>query len=231
MSAQTRVSEALGPICSSTYQMSLLGAPTPRSSPHRLFHSETLLPLTFPISQHSWAVPHQSKGQFMGLMRQRAQTGLGGRMFGRYLAPLKQTSHQNMIREGRRIPARCIQAMLMSAKYHCFTRFHMFERHRPNGNKVSEGSAAADLSFFWDTVPVWMLRTCSLMSTIQAHTHMWSKTNTEWSNCRCLPFISGVSQAPGLHLPFPAAAARLQISLWCLKCEQLLCWPEVIWLN
>lgn len=98
------------------------------SPPSRLFHSGTLLPLTFPISQHSWAVPHQSKGQFMGLMRQRAQTGLGGRMFGRYLAPLKQTSHQNMIREGRRILARCIQAMLMSAKYHCFTRFHMFER-------------------------------------------------------------------------------------------------------
>lgn len=44
-------------------------------SPSRLFHSETLLPLTFPISQHSWAVPHQSKGQFMGLMLQRVQTG------------------------------------------------------------------------------------------------------------------------------------------------------------
>lgn len=53
---------------------------TPQSlnprSPSHLFHSETLLPLTFPISQHSWAVPHQSKGQFMGLMLQRVQTGL-----------------------------------------------------------------------------------------------------------------------------------------------------------
>lgn len=127
MSAQTLVSEALRAICSSTYQMSLLRAPNP-SFPSHLFHSGTLLPLTFPISQHSWAVPHQSKGQFMGLMLQRVQTGLGGRMFGRYLAPLKQTSHQNMIREGRRIPAQCIQAMLMSTKHHCFTGFHMFER-------------------------------------------------------------------------------------------------------
>lgn len=50
-------------------------SPNPRS-PSYLFHSETLLPLTFPISQHSWAVPHQSKGQFMGLMLQRVQTGL-----------------------------------------------------------------------------------------------------------------------------------------------------------
>lgn len=149
MSAQTRVSEALRPICSSTYQMSLLGAPTPRlPPPPRLFHSETLLPLTFPISQHSWAVPHQSKGQFMGLMRQRAQTGLGGRMFGRYLAPLKQTSHQNMIRGGRRIPARCIQAALMSAKYHCFTRFHMFKKAKTKWQQ-GEGRFCSGRSVFF----------------------------------------------------------------------------------
>lgn len=100
-------------------------------SPSHLFHSETLLPLTFPISQHSWAVPHQSKGQFMGLMLQRVQTGLWGRMFGWYLALLKQTSLQNMITEGRRssflVLLQCIQAILMSAKYHCFTCFHMFK--------------------------------------------------------------------------------------------------------
>lgn len=70
-------------------------------SPSHLFHSETLLPLTFPISQNSWAVPHQSKGQFMGLMLQRVQTGLWDRMFGWYLSLLKQTSHQNMITDGR----------------------------------------------------------------------------------------------------------------------------------
>lgn len=58
-------------------------------------------PLTFPISQHSWAVPHQSKAQFMGLILQRAQTAFWDRMFGWFLALLKQTSPQNMIKEGR----------------------------------------------------------------------------------------------------------------------------------
>lgn len=77
-----------------------LQSQTPLSSSH-LFYSGTLLPLTYPISQHSWAVPHQSKGQFMGLMLQRVQTGLWDRMFGWYLALLKQTSHQNMITEGK----------------------------------------------------------------------------------------------------------------------------------
>lgn len=67
--------------------------------PPRPFNSRTLLPLTFPISQHSWAVPHQSKGQFIGLMLQWVQTGLWDRMFGWYLALLRQTSHQNMISE------------------------------------------------------------------------------------------------------------------------------------
>lgn len=102
----------------------------PPPTPH-LFHSETLLPLTFPISQHSWAVPHQSKGRFMGLMLQRVQTGLWDRMFGWYLALLKQTSHQNMITEGRGnrflVLLQCIQAILMSTKYHWFTCFHMFK--------------------------------------------------------------------------------------------------------
>lgn len=112
------------------------------SSPSHFFHSETLLPLTFPISQHSWAVPHQSKGQFMGLMLQRVQTGLWDRMFGWYPALLKQTSHQNMITEGRGnrflVLLQCIQAILMSTKYHCFTCFHMFKSRSPNDNKVNK---------------------------------------------------------------------------------------------
>lgn len=99
-------------------------------------------PLTFPISQHSWAVPHQSKGQFMGLMLQRVQTGLWDRMFGWYLALLKQTSHQNMITAGRGntflVLLQWIQAILMSTKYHCFTCFHMFKKPEPNDNKVDK---------------------------------------------------------------------------------------------
>lgn len=109
--------------------MSLSGVRTPQPPPPSsyLFHSETLLPLALPISQHSWAMPYQSKGQFMGLMLQRVQTGLWDRMFGWYLALLKQTSHQNMITEGRGntflVLLQCAQAMLMSTKYHCLYLF------------------------------------------------------------------------------------------------------------
>lgn len=87
-------------------------------------------------------MPHQSKGQFMGLMLQRVQTGLWDRMFGWYLALLKQTSHQNMITEGRGntflVLLQCIQAMLMSTKYHCLYLFpHVWRQslmttRRPN---------------------------------------------------------------------------------------------------
>lgn len=87
--------------------------PPPRPQPHphnhhHLFLSETLLPLALPISQHSWAMPHQSKGRFMGLMLQWVQTGLWDRMFGWYLALLKQTSHQNMITEGQQEQISCL---------------------------------------------------------------------------------------------------------------------------
>lgn len=119
MSAPLHVSWVLTSICSNMYHMSLPRVrrpPLPSLSPTYAFYSATRLPLTFPISQHSWAVPHQSKGQFMGLMLQRVQTGLWDRMFGWYLALLKQTSPQNMITEGKEGPL--LLSYLISSRPH-----------------------------------------------------------------------------------------------------------------
>lgn len=95
------VSRALTAICSNMYPMSL-SSESPLHIPLQLLSLPgPPLPLTFPISQHSWAMPHHSKSQFIGLMLQWVQTGLWDRMFGWYLALLKQTSAQNMITGGK----------------------------------------------------------------------------------------------------------------------------------
>lgn len=106
MSAQLCVSKVLTVISSNMYQMSLS-----RVRPLIPLPAHTLRPYSPSPSQHSWNMPHQSKGQFMGLMLQRVQTGLWDRMFGWYLALLKQASHQNMITGAEREESSCLTSV------------------------------------------------------------------------------------------------------------------------
>lgn len=112
----------------------------PPLSPSHFFHFRTpflllLLPpppLTFPFSQHSWAVPHQSKAQFMRLMLWREQTAFWDRMFGRFLALLKQTSPPKYDYRGERGSGARLASVHpghANARYiSLLTHFHMQKR-------------------------------------------------------------------------------------------------------